>query len=396
MHVRNLVSRTGCTLTLSLSWLVLIAQTLMAQPQDGLQKINALEQMVQKHLQEQKPQLAIPVLREIISLDPKNVNAQANLGVLLFFQGSYDEAIPHMRGALQSQSDLWRVQALLGIAEKRTGNPKDAQNDLERAFSNLEDKKIRIQAGLELIELHSASAQFDRALSVAARLAELAPQNPQILFVAYQISRQMMDQSLLSMMVAAPDSSEMHVIMAGELGRQGDSGSSIAQYRQAIRLNPMVPGAHFQLAEQLRTSPDPALNAQAEDEYKAAIRVNSYDELSWRQLGGIMAAKGDFKAAEENYRKALALQPTDSDAKTGLAITMISMNRTGEAISLLESAIKDDPTNIVAHYRLSGLYRRASRTADFQREMEAFHHYQDLKEKLGKVFKQLSGPTKPM
>ena len=40
------------------------------------------------------------------------------------------------------------------------------------------------------------------------------------------------------------------------------------------------------------------------------------------------------------------------------------MNRTNEAISLLESAVKDDPTNIVAHYRLSGLYRRAGRTAD--------------------------------
>ncbi len=138
------------------------------------------------------------------------------------------------------------------------------------------------------------------------------------------------------------------------------------------------------------------MNAQAEDEYKAAIKVNQYDELSWRQLGGIMTAKGDFKAAEEDYKKALALQPKDSDAKTGLAIVLISMNRTDEAISLLESAINDDPTNIVAHYRLSGLYRRAGRTADAQRETETFHHYQDVKDKLGKVFKQLAGPTSQM
>jgi tetratricopeptide (TPR) repeat protein len=388
MHVRNLVSRTGCTLALSLPWLALMAQT-----QDVQQKIGALEQQVQKYLQEQKPQLAIPVLREIASLDPKNVNAQANLGVLLFFQANYGEAIPHMRAALQLQPDLWRVQALLGIAEKRTGNPKDAQSDLERAFSNLDDKKIQIEAGLELIELHSASAQLDKALSVAAKLQELAPQNSQILFVAYQIARQMMDQSLLSVMVAAPDSAEMHMIMAGELARQSDRTNAIAQYREAIRLNPMVPGAHFQLAEQLRTSPDPALNAQAEDEYRAAIKVNQYDELSWRQLGGIMTAKGDFKAAEEDYKKALVLQPKDSEAKTGLAIVLISMNQTTEAISLLESAVNDDPTNIVAHYRLSGLYRRAGRPADAQRETDSFHHYQDVRDKLGKIFKQLGGQT---
>ena len=396
MRVRSLVSRAGCILILSLPWLAPVAQN----AQDVQDKVGALEQQVQKYLQEQKPQLAIPVLREITSLDPKNLNAQGNLGVLLFFQGDYAEAIPHMRAALQLQPDLWRIEALLGIAEKRTGDPIAAQNDLERAFPNLDEKKIQIQAGLELIDLYSASARLDKALSVAVKLQELAPEDPQILFVTYQISRQMMDQSLLSMMMVAPDSAEMHMIMARELGRQGNQASAIAQYREAVRLNPMLPGAHFELAEQLRASSDPALNAQAEDEYKAAIQVNPYDEKSWSQLGGIMAAKGDFKTAEENYRKALALQPQDSDAKTGLAIVLISVNRTSEAISLLESALKDDPTNTVAHYRLSGLYRRAGRTADSQREMDAFQRFKDLKDKLDRIYKQLAGavrenPTEP-
>ena len=369
----------------------------MAQTTQDLQsKIGALEQQVQKYLQEQKPQLAIPVLREIVSLDSKNLNAQANLGVLLFFQSAYAEAIPHMRAALQLQPDLWRVASLLGIAEKRTGDTKEAQNDLERAFSNLEDKKIRIEAGLELIELDSASAQLEKALSVAVKLEELAPEDPQILFVTNQISRQLIDQSLLTMMMVAPDSAQMHMIMAGELGRQGDRANAIAQYREAIRLNPMLPGAHFLLAEQLRTSTDPALSAQAESEYKAALQVNRYDELSWRQLGGIMAQKNDFQTAEEDYKKALALQPKDSDAETGLAIVWISLNRTNEAISLLESAVKDDPSNIVAHYRLSLLYRRAGRAADAQRELDTFNHYKEVKDKLGKVFKQLAGPINPM
>ena len=358
--------------------------------------MDALQQQAQNYLQEQKPQLAIPLLREIASLDANNLNARANLGVLLFFQGNYAEAIPHMRAALQLQPDLWKIEALLGIAEKRTGDPVMARNDLERAFTNLEEKKIRIDAGLELIELESAAAQFEKALSVAVRLEELSPQDPQILFVAYQISRQMMDQSVLSMLTVAPESAPAHMIMASELGRQGDHTGAIAHYRDAIRLSPAIPGAHFELAEQYRTSPDPALNAQAEAEYKTAVHLNQYDELSWRQLGGIMAARGDFKAAEEDYKKALALQPKDSDATTGLAIVLISLNRTNEAISLLESAVKDDPTNIVAHFRLSTLYRRAGRAADSDREMEAFHHYQDVKDKLFKVFKGFAGQTSPM
>ncbi|MFL6416339.1 MAG: tetratricopeptide repeat protein [Bryobacteraceae bacterium] len=388
----NLILRIGCAVIIAVPSLGLLAQ----ETQDVQHKVASLEQQAQKYLQEQKPQLAIPVLREILSLDAKNVNAQGNLGVLLFFQSKYADAIPYMRAALQIQPDLWRIGALLGIAEKRTGDSKEAQKDLERAFYNLEDNKIQIQAGLELVELYTASMQLDKALPVAVKLQELAPQNPQILLAAYQISHQAMDQSLLSMMMVAPDSAEMHMMIAGELGRQGEHATAIAQYREALRLNPLLPGAHFELAEQLRTSSDPKLNAQAEAEYRAAIQVNQYDELSWRQLGGILSAKGDFKAAADSYRRALALQPKDSEAKTGLAIALISTDQTKEAISLLESAIQDDPTNIVAHYRLSMLYRRAGRIADSKGEMDKFHHYQEIKDKLSKVFKNLAGPANPM
>jgi tetratricopeptide (TPR) repeat protein len=363
--------------------------------QDAQQKIAALEQQVQKHLLEQKPQLAIPLLGEIVSIDPKNVNGQANLGVLLFFQDKFADAIPPLRAALELQPGLWRLEALLGMAGKRTGNVKDAQTHLERAFSNLDDPKIKLQAGLELAEILTASSEFEDALSVTRKLEQLAPNNPQILFAAYQIARRRMDQTLLSMMVAAPDSAEMHLIMAGELSRQGDRANSIAHYHEAVRLNPSLPGVHFLLAEELRTSPDPQQNAQAEEEYKAALKANPYDEFSWRQLGGVLSEKGDFKSAEEHFHRALALQPGDSEAKTGLAIVLISTSRSNEAIPLLEGALKDDPTNLVAHFRLSGLYRRAGRTADADRELEAFHHYQDVKAKLGKVFKQLAAPGRP-
>jgi tetratricopeptide (TPR) repeat protein len=335
------------------------------------------------------------VLREIVSLDSRNVNGQANLGVLLYFQDKFQDAIPPLRAALQLQPRLWRIEAILGIAEKRTGDLKNAQVHLEQAFSNLDDPKIKLQAGLELVEILTASTQLDDALSTTRKLEQLAPNNPQILFAAYQVARRRMDQTLLTMMVAAPDSAEAHLIMAGELSRRGDRAESIAQYREAIRLNPSLPGVHFLLAEELRTSPDPQQNAQAEAEYKAALKVNPFDEFAWRQLGGVLSAKGDFKAAEEHYRKALSLQPADSEAKTGLAIVLSSTNRSTEATPILEDAIKDDPTNTVAHFRLSGIYRRAGRTADADRELEAFHHYQDLKDKLGKVFKQLAAPVRP-
>jgi tetratricopeptide (TPR) repeat protein len=388
--VKRLVLKSGGTAAAWL-WLALAAYGFQAVPQN----VGALEQQVQKYLQEQKPELAIPLLQQIVSIEPGNINAHANLGVLLFFRGIYPEAMPHMRTALRLDPSLSRIQALLGIAEKRTGDLKRAQDDLEHSFASLDDPKVRMEAGLELVELHIATSQLDKALAVGTKLEAFAPQNPQVLLMHYQISRQMMYQSLLRMMMNAPDSAEIHMLIGGELGRQGERTAAISQYREAIRLNSKLPGVHYELAELLRSSPNAALNAQAEGEYKAAVRANPYDVMSWSRLGEIYSARSEFQAAEEHFTRALALQPKDSDARTGLAIVYISTNRTGEAMPLLESVVKDDPANVASHYRLSVLYRQAGRTSDAEREMDEFRHYQDVKDRLGKLYKQLAGSCDP-
>lgn len=390
--MRKLVAWMVCAAALP-GWMAAQAQT----STDNQEHIARLEQQIQTDLHEQKPQLAIPLLREVLSLDPKNLNACANLGVLLFFQGNYSEAIPQLRSALEMQPDLWKIRGLLGIAEKRTGDPTTAQSDLEQAFPHLDDKSFQKQAGLELIELDSGFGDFASALAVTDKLEEVSPQDPQILFVEYEISSQMMDQSKLNMLLVAPNSAEMHMMMGGELGRAGDHTGAIAQYREAIRLNPKLPGVHFELAEQLRASPAPAIMAQAGGEYKAAVEENPYDEKAWCRLGDIEAQNGDSKASEQDYKRALALQPKDADAETGLAIAMISTDRTNEALPILESAVKDDPTNIVAHYRLSALYRKAGRTADAQKQMGEYTHYKELKDKMSQLIQQMRtqapGPT---
>jgi Flp pilus assembly protein TadD len=351
-------------------------------------KVDELEHQAQNDIQEQKPQLAISVFRQIVSLDPENLSAHGNLGVLLFFQNNYTEAITEMRAALRLEPKPWRIQALLGIAEKRTGDTTEARNDLEESFANVDDAKIKREAGLELIELASASGEMDQAAEVISKLEETAPQDPQLIFVAYQISTQMVDRSLLNMAIAAPDSAELHMMMADQFVLMGDPDNAIAQYREAIRLNPDLPGVHFELGVQLKLSSDPALKVQAEHEFRAAITLNQFDEKAWRALGEVMADKDDFPAAKGDYSKALALFPKDSETETDLAKLLINHGDARNATFLLESAVKDDPTNAVAHYQLSSLYRQAGRTKDAQHEMDEFAHYKNVRDKLSKVFRQ--------
>jgi Tfp pilus assembly protein PilF len=383
--MRNLSSQLLCWLAIAIApWIVSAQDT-----QGAASKVDELNRTAQQYLQERKPELAIPLLREILTLDPSNLNAHANLGVLLFFQGSYSDAIPQLRAALELQPDLSKIEALLGLAEKRTGAPAEAQNNLEHAFPKLDEKGFQVQAGLELVELDVSRGQLGKAAEVVEALESVAPQDPQILMAGYQISLQMADQSLLSMVMVAPDSAQMHMMMADKFGRDGDRTNAIKEYRAAIRLNAQLPGVHFELAEQLRGSDDPAVKLQAVQEYKAALGINQFDERAWRGLGEITAEQGDYKAAQQDYAKALALQPRDADAETDLAGTWIAVNESDKALPLLESAIKDDPTNVVAHFKLSTLYRQLGRITDSQREMDIFRHYKAMKDKLGKSFQQM-------
>ncbi len=61
------------------------------------------------------------------------------------------------------QPSLTKIQALLGMAEKRTGETVDARKQLEALFDAVTETKLKVQIGMELIELYTASQDLDRA-----------------------------------------------------------------------------------------------------------------------------------------------------------------------------------------------------------------------------------------
>ena len=108
---------------------VLIGLVLLAVCGCFAQEAETTQQQVSEHmrkalgyLQAKQPDLAIPELKTVVGLDPNNVDAQANLGVLLYFRGDYANAAPVLRAALTMQPGLTKIQMLLGVSEKRLGD----------------------------------------------------------------------------------------------------------------------------------------------------------------------------------------------------------------------------------------------------------------------------------
>jgi tetratricopeptide (TPR) repeat protein len=353
------------------------------------QEIESHGRKAAEYLKENRPDLAVPEFKAIVALDPRNVDAHGNIGVLLFFQGDYTNAIPELRAALRLRPTLSKIQALLGIAEKRTGDFNAARHDLEEAFPKVQDEKIRIETGMELIEIYSGTENLDKAAAVVSDLRNLDPTNEAVLYTAYRIYSDLAAESLLSLSVVNPNSARLHQAMAHELAKRGNTAEAIENYRAALKIDPQLPGLHFELAEMLSTLSTTPGRQEAEREYEAALEANPSDEQAECRLGDIALQKDDLKEAGQRYSRALQLQPNDPEADIGMAKVFMSMDQPQKAEPLLQQALKLDPTNVLAHFRLSAVYRQTGRPADAKHELEEYQKYKEIKEKLRTIYSDL-------
>jgi len=372
---------------LTLLWLPGAYLVPLAQTTPNKQtEIEQHSQRVQQYLREQRPDLAIPELQALVSLEPGNTEAQANLGVLLYFRGDYAGAVPHLRVALKAQPELWKIQALLGLAEGRSGEGDASRQDLETSFPHLTEEKVKTEVGRALIDNYTATGDLEKAATIVSTLLAAQPTDTSLLYISYRLYSDLADRAMLTLALTAPNSALMHQVMARELARHGDEAPAIANYREAIKADPKLPGAHFELGNLLYNSTDEKLQAEAEPEFKAALAANPNDEKALLMLGMIAAKRGDSKTAYDYYSRALQLQPDDGDANLEMAKLLVTMNQSEKAQQLLEHAIQIDPSNSVAHYRLSTLYRRQGKTEEAKKEIDEYKKYKEMKDKLQKVF----------
>src|SRR5260370_33372979 len=93
------------------------------------QQIESHSRLAQEFLKNNRPDRAAQEFTAILQLDPNNIDARGNLGVLLYFQGNYTKAAPELRPALKLRPELPTRQALLGMCAHRIGQITASQLD---------------------------------------------------------------------------------------------------------------------------------------------------------------------------------------------------------------------------------------------------------------------------
>jgi tetratricopeptide (TPR) repeat protein len=371
----------------SFAFVSLFAQKAVSAPQREIREhlARAQQAMADKQLDS-----ALHEFTAILALDPNNVEAKGDLGVVQYLEGNYAEASQNLRAALRLQPALWKAQAILGLCERAQGRFDSARTLLAKSFPHLQDPKLQIRAGMALAELDYQWRDLEKASAVLAVLQKLDPANVDVLYVIYRVHTDLATQARDNLALIAPNSARMHQVLAQHLFTEGDAKGAVAQYREAVRIDPHLPGAHFELGEAiLQDSMSEGSQQNAQKEFETALAINPSDAKAEAQLGALFSLHGDVAAALSHYQRAAELSPDDPEAQVGLGKVLMSTGEPEKALQHLLAAVRIDPTNAQAHYRLAQLYRQLARASDAEREMGTFLELRQGEERLRSAYSQI-------
>ena len=330
----------------------------------------------------------------ILDLDEGMAGAHANLGVARYLLGRYDRAAAAFRRALELDPSMISAELYLGLSRARAGRLEEALPSLSRGFWNATSDPWRLQAGMLLAEIYAAAKQDDELLDVVRELQRSFPKDPDVLYMAYRLHSDMGAMAISSLVREAPGSARLHQVTAELLASEGDYPRAARQYREALKINPRLPGAHRGLALSIMNSnPDDDAIRAAEQALQRELALNPRDAESVYQLGEISWRRGDEEGALKRYSEAVELRPGFVAGLVALGKALIAEGEQERAARHLEDAVRADPENEVARYRLAQAYRGLGRTDEASKELDEFRRIRSAAEALGAIYRQVQRST---
>jgi tetratricopeptide (TPR) repeat protein len=329
----------------------------------------------------------------VLAAQPDNVEAQANLGIVLYFQGECPQAIGHLDRALKLQPKLAKIQALLGVCQEREGQSDEAKRNLEASLPSVKETTIRILIEKKLVEVYYAEGNLQLASRMTDDLIGMDPHDPDVLYMVYRIHMDIAERARDTLAATAPGSPRMHQIMAEHFVNEGDAGNAINQFELALGSDPELPGVHYELAEAiLEDSKSAAALAKATGLLKESLVEYPRNAGAEAKLGQIAMYENNRNLARKYFSQALAFRADEPDALEGMADIASYDGDNEKAVKYLLRASQEDPMNEKVYYRLSRLYRQLNQKQNSDRELALFIKIRDLKKKTEVVEMHKSSP----
>ncbi|HWZ96757.1 MAG TPA: tetratricopeptide repeat protein [Candidatus Dormibacteraeota bacterium] len=288
----------------------------------------------------------------------------------------YASALAHYQDAERWDSSVPGLLRNLGVAAFRAQRYSDCVRALSQVVAtNSADNAARAMLGsayfaldkyrdaIKTIEPLGDRAVHDTALGYAwaaslTRLGELAPATK--ILEEYEKSDLSLD----------------NILLVGQLWLDmADYSHAVQAFHRALDRDPSLMRAHyFAGIAQLHW----AHENEAIVEFNAALKLAPDDPDAKIGMGYVLMQQAKSAEAMNLFRSVIATHPESGNAHYQLGKLLLEAGNTREAVEQLEYASRALPQTDYVHYQLQAAYRKDSRVADADRELQI---YKELKSK---------------
>jgi tetratricopeptide (TPR) repeat protein len=182
----------------------------------------------------------------------------------------------------------------------------------------------------------------------------------------------------------APRNPRGHNSLGAALDQLGQVDAAVRCFRQALRLRPDYPRAHYNLATALTQSdPEAAIH-----HYRRALEDHPHNAKAHSNLGAVLAQTVDVNGAIDHLQTALEINPESAEAHNNLG-RVLAASKPEQAADHLRAALRINPDYPDAHNNLAVVLERLGRMEEsaehYRRAIELNPEFAGAHFNLGRV-----------
>ena len=264
-----------------------------------------------------------------------------------------------------------RVAELLGVAYYHANDAAKAIETLAPIVERLAPASLERREAVQVLGLsHFLAGHLKEAIPYLEETRPLVPDDIKLAYtlgMAYAQTRQPAKaREAFARTFRVPANSAAAHLLAGQMmNRLELEDVAEAELRQAIRIDPRLPEAHYTLAQIaiFRSRLDEALTLLREE-----LAINPAHAMALYRTGEVYSRRLEWDAAIAALQQSLWINPYFSGPYILLGRAYSRTGQPAAAEDMLRRAIEYDPNNKSAHYLLAQLLQQAGRVDEARRE----------------------------
>ncbi|PHM10623.1 tetratricopeptide repeat protein [Nostoc sp. 'Peltigera malacea cyanobiont' DB3992] len=292
----------------------------------------ALQLAVQHHRAKRFTQ-AEEVYRQVIEVNPKQLEAVYGLGMLAQQRGQHQNAEQFFRIALELQPEAGAIHNSLGFTLQQQGKLEEALTCYEKALEILPEC-------LE-VQLNLGNALYFQGKLPPQKQLHYADLNQQFALIREQVGDFKIAELYYRHAIALqPDLVQAYNYLGEVLQKQGRFNDAFKSYEEAIKIQPDYPYTYHNLGHYYEQKGE---FQEAIRAYEKALNIKPDLAITHNNLGNILKALNRFDAAIESYQQAIKIQPDLDYIYYNLGTLLSDHNKIEAAVQAFEQAVKVTP-----------------------------------------------------